>query len=152
MDMEPEDHKYTAFTAGCSGFYEWKRLPMGLCNSASTFQQMMEAVMGNANLECCLLYLDDLIVFSSSFEQHLQRLEVVLSKLEAAGLKLKPSKCCLFQILNWPVPADRKQLHRFLGYTGYYRRFVKDYSKLAYPLQKLLCGEDKKKTAKKNKR
>lgn len=173
VDMDPEDSKYTAFTAGCQGFYEWVRLPMGLSNSAATFQRVMETVMGSANLQSCLLYLDDIIVFSKDFEQHLKRLDDVLTKLEQAGLKLKPSKCCLFQkeikylghilskdgiktdqakiqkVLNWPVPENRKQLHRFLGFTGYYRRFVKDYAKLVYPLQKLLVGQTKKKKGKK---
>jgi transposase InsO family protein len=175
VEMDPDDSKYTAFTAGCLGFYQWKRLPMGLSNSASTFQRVMETVMGSANLQSCLLYLDDIIVFAKDFEQHLQRLDNVLTKLEEAGLKLKPSKCCLFQkeikylghilsqegiktdqdkiqkILEWPAPENRKQLHRFLGFTGYYRRFVKDYAKLAQPLQKLLVGQTKKKKGKKTK-
>ena len=173
LEMDPEHQKYTAFTAGCLGFYEFVRLPMGLSNSAATFQRVMETVMGSSNLQSCLLYLDDIILFSQDFEQHLQRLEEILTKLESAGLKLKPSKCCLFEnkikylghilskdgistdsdkiqkILDWPVPKTRKQLHRFLGFTGYYRRFVKDYARLAHPLQKMLVGTNKKKGSKK---
>ena len=142
VEMEPDDRKFTAFTAGTLGFFEFVRMPMGLSNSAATFQRVMESVMGAANFECCLLYLDDLIVFSSDFDQHLHRLDKVLTKLEDAGLKLKPSKCCLFQhkikylghilseegvktdddkiekILKWPVPTNKKQLHRFLGFLG----------------------------------
>jgi len=169
LDMHPDDIKYTGFTAGCLGFFEWCRLPMGLTNSGATFQRMIESVMGSLNLQICLLYLDDVIVFSEDEDTHLQRLDIVLTKIEEAGLKLKPSKCCLFQkeikylghfvsadgvrtdsskidkVLNWPIPTNRKQLHRFLGFTGYYRRFVKDYARLAGPLQELLKGESKKK-------
>ena len=170
LDMHPDDRHYTAFTAGCLGFYEWLRLPMGLVNSAATFQRVMERVMGSLNLQTCLLYLDDIIIFSDTWENHIQRLDQVLSRLEEAGLKLKPSKCCLFQreikylghilsedgiatdptkiekVQNWPIPTERHQLHRFLAFCGYYRRFIQNFSKLAFPLQKLLRGvpEDKK--------
>lgn len=167
IEMHPEDKHFTAFTAGCLGFYEWNRLPMGLCNSASTFQRVIEMVMGPLNLQSCMLYLDDIIVFGDSFPNHLSRLDAVLTRLENANLKLKPSKCCLFKrqikylghilsargietdpakiikIKEWPTPQDRKQLHRFLGFCGYYRRFIKDFAKLAAPLQMLLRGNSK---------
>ena len=164
LDMHPDDRHLTAFTAGCLGFYEWIRLPMGLSNSAACFQRVMESVMGSLNLQSCLLYLDDIIIFSDSWENHLLRLDMVLTRLEEAGLKLKPSKCCLFQpkikylghilseqgistdptkierVRNWPIPTDHKQLHRFLAFCGYYRRFIKNFSEIASPLQKLLRG------------
>ena len=172
LDMHPDDIKYTGFTAGCLGFYEWCRLPMGLKNSGATFQRMMETVMGSLNLQICLLYLDDVIAFSRDEQSHLQHLDIILTKIEDAGLKLKPSKCCLFQqevkylghiisrdgirtdpkkidkVLDWPVPTNRKQLHRFLGFSGYYRRFVKNYAQIAGPLHELLKGEEKKKKGK----
>ena len=164
LDVDPEDRQYTAFTAGCLGFYEYLRLPMGLTNSAPTFQRVMESVMGPLNLQACLLYLDDIIIYSDSFQSQVSRLDAVLTKLEEAGLKLKPDKCCLFKreikylghilsadgirtdpdkitkVKSWPVPQNRKQLHRFLAFCGYYRRFIKNFSKLAFPLQKLLRG------------
>ena len=162
--MHPDDIKYTGFSCGNLGFYEYTKLPMGLVNSAATFQRLMESVMGSLNLQICLLYLDDVIVYSDSFDSHVTRLDIVLTKLEEAGLKLKPSKCNLFQrqvkylghilsergietdpdkiekVKNWPIPTDRKQLHRFIAFCGYYRRFIKDFAKLAHPLQKLLRG------------
>ena len=165
LDMDPQDIPYTGFMAGCLGFYEWCHLPMGLTNSGATFQRMIEAVMGSLNLQICLLYLDDVIVFAEDENTHLQRLDIILTKIEEAGLKLKPSKCCLFQkevkylghivssegvqtdpskiekVINWPVPTNIKQLQRFLGFTGYYRRFVKDYARIAGPLHELLKGE-----------
>jgi hypothetical protein len=102
---------------------------------------MMESVMGNLNLEVCILYLDDIILFSQDFQSHLHRLDMVLTRIEDAGLKLKPSKCDLFKkeikylghivsrdgirtdstkiekVLNWPIPSNRKQLQKFLGLT-----------------------------------
>ena len=112
-----------------------------------------------------MLYLDDVIVFSPDETVHLQRLDLVLGKIEEAGLKLKPSKCHFFQkqvkylghvvsnegvqadpakiekVLEWPVPTDRKKLQRFLGFAGYYRRFVKDFARIAGPLHELLKGD-----------
>jgi len=169
--MHEDDIKYTGFSCGNLGFFEYCKMPMGLVNAAATFQRLMESVMGSLNLQVCLLYLDDIIVFSDSFESQLYRLELVLSKLEEAGLKLKPSKCNLFQrqvkylghvlsergietdpakiekVRSWPIPTDHKQLHRFLAFCGYYRRFIRNFSALALPLQKLLRGvSDKSKT------
>jgi transposase InsO family protein len=168
--MHPDDIKYTGFSCGNLGYFEFLKLPMGLVNSGASFQRLMESVMGSLNLEICLLYLDDIIVFSDSFDSHLQRLDIVLGKLEEAGLKLKPSKCNLFKrqirylghvlsergietdpdkvekVRNWPTPIDRQQLHRFLAFCGYYRRFIQDFARLAFPLQKLLrCIPEKKK-------
>ena len=83
---------------------------MGLSNSAATFQRVIETVMGSSNLQSRLLYLDDIILFSQDFEQHLQRLEEVLTKLGSAGLKRKPSKCSLFENkvkYFWAHPVKR---------------------------------------------
>ena len=167
--MHPDDIKYTGFSCGNLGFYEYCKMPMGLVNSTATFQRLMESVMGSLNLQICLLYLDDIIVFSNSFQSHLDRLDIVLSKLREAGLKLKPSKCHLFhrqikylghilseegietdpdkvqKVRNWPVPKDRKQLQRFLAFCGYYRRFIEKFSSIAFPLQKLLRSVPNKK-------
>ena len=87
----------TAFTVRPVGFYECKRMPFGLTNAPTTFQRLMETCLGDLNLHWCIINLDDIVVFSKDPVSHLKRLEAVFQKLEEAGLKLKPSKCNLFQ-------------------------------------------------------
>ena len=70
---EMEDKNKTAFQVGDLGFYEFNRMPFGLCNAPASFQRLMERCMGELNLRDCLIYLDDVIIFSSTFEEHLER-------------------------------------------------------------------------------
>jgi len=95
----PVAKKDQAKTSFCKpfGLFEFERMPFGLCNAPGTFQQLMERIFGDRSLQSVLLYLDDVILFSSSVEQHLQRLEVVLSRLKKKGLKAKLSKCHFFK-------------------------------------------------------
>lgn len=79
------------------GLFEYNRMPFGLCNAPSTFQRLMQRLFGDQQCQSVLLYLDDIVVFSSSVEQHLMRLEVVLCRLEQQGLKAKLEKCSFFQ-------------------------------------------------------
>jgi len=137
-------------------------MPFGLCNAVATFQRLMDLVLRGLNLDICLVYLDDIILFSVTQEQHIERLEMILRRLKEANLKLKPRKCTLMQrevtflghvishqgiatdpekiklIEEWPVPTNLKQLRGFLGLTGYYRRFVNGYSVITTPLNYLL--------------
>ena len=94
--MHPESIQRTAFRVPW-GLFEFNRMPQGLCNSPSTFQRLMELIFGDINLTQVVLYLDDILVFSSTFEEHLKRLEVVFQRLTAHGLKIKGEKCQLFQ-------------------------------------------------------
>lgn len=86
-------------TAFCTpfGLFEYNWMPFGLCNAPSTFQRLMERVFGDQRFQSLLLYLDDIVIFSSSFEQHLQSLEMVLERLQQINLKLKLQKCHFFQ-------------------------------------------------------
>ena len=84
-------------TVGPLGFYECKRMLFGLTNAPATFQRLMETCLGDLNLHWCIIYLDDIVIFSKDPASHLKRLKAVFWKLEEAGLKLKPSKCELFQ-------------------------------------------------------
>ncbi len=79
------------------GFWEWNRMPQGITNAPSTFQRLMEKCMGDMHLREVLVFLDDLIVFSKSLEEHEKRLISVLNRLRDSGLKLSPEKCCFFQ-------------------------------------------------------
>ena len=155
--MDPADRVKTAFTTPM-GLYEFNRMPFGLSNAPATFQRFMERCFGDQSCETLMFYLDDIIVFSADFASHVERLDMVFSRLAKHGLKAKPSKCHLFKtsinflghvasadgiqtdpdkcsaLENWPVPASAKAVRQFLGFAGYNRRFVKDFSKIAKPL------------------
>jgi transposase InsO family protein len=169
VELEESAKEKTAFTVGNLGFFEFNVMPFGLTNSPATFQRLMESCLSDLQYRNCLVYLDDIIVFSKTFQEHLDRLELVFQRLQEYGLKLKPSKCNFLQdevkylghivsehgiavdpdkvsaVSNWPTPTDVKSLQRFLGFTGFYRRFVKNYGRLAHPLTQLLKGHDNQK-------
>ena len=182
VEIDEADKYKTAFTVGNIGFFECNRMAFGLTNAPATFQRLMECCMGEMNLKECLIFLDDILIFSDTFEEHISRLEAVFSRLKQHGLKLKPSKCEFFKssvrylghvvsengvetdpdkieaLSSWPEPTDVKQLRSFLGFTGYYRRFIKDYARIVKPLNDLLVGhpthtsdKQKKKNKKKKK-
>ena len=158
-----EEHKCrTAFTVGPLGFWEFNRLPFGLNNAPATYQRLMEQCLGgDLNMKICAIYLDDLIIFSSSLEEHLERLDRVLNRLKECNLKLNPKKCMFLQtevkyvghivsekgiradpekidkVKNWPTPTNAEEVRKFTSFAGYYRRFVKDFSKIAKPLTEL---------------
>ena len=176
VELKEEDKHKTAFTLGPLGFYECNRMPFGLTNAPATFQRLMEASMGEMHLKECLIFLDDILIFSSTFDEHLKRLEAVFYKLEKHNLKLKPSKREFFMrevkylghivseegirtdpekieaLKTWPIPENVKSLRSFLGFAGYYRRFVKDYAKIIKPLNDLLVGHPTNKKGKRSKR
>ena len=89
----------TAFTVGPLEFYKCIHMPFGLTNTPAMFQHLMEPCLGDMTLNWCIIYLDDIIVFSKTLEDHTQRLRGVFEKLSAAGLQLKPSKCDFFKSL-----------------------------------------------------
>ena len=168
VEMEEEHKDRTAFTVGPLGFFEYIRMPFGLSNSPSTYQRLMEDCLGDYNMKICVIYLDDLIIFADSFEQHLERLDMILTRLRECQLKLSAEKCFLIQkrvkflghvvseygietdpdkiekVKNWPIPDNSDELRSFLAFAGYYRRFVKDFSKITRPLSDLLPPTTKK--------
>ncbi|XP_029766793.1 uncharacterized protein LOC113406182 [Terrapene carolina triunguis] len=159
--VEERDRKKTAVTTPF-GLFEWTRMPFGLCNAPATFQRLMEGVLGDYILDTLLIYLDDVIVFSKDFESHMEKLDLVFTRLKEHGLKLKPSKCCLLcekvkflghviskdgiqvdeektrALENWPVPKNAKQVRQALGFMSYYRRFVPKFAHIAAPLYGLV--------------
>lgn len=168
VQMKEEDKEKTAFTVGNLGFYECERMPFGLKNSPATFQRLMEKTLGDLHMKTCLIYLDNIIVFGKTVEQHLQRLTEIFDRITQAGLKLSPEKCHFFQtsittlghvisaegigcdekkleaVRTWPIPANVKDLQRFLGFTGFYRKHIKGYANIARPLTELLNKPNKK--------
>ena len=91
VKLDEESIPLTAFTVGPLGFYKCVRMPFGLTNAPATFQRLMESCLGELHLDWCIIYLDDIIIFSRTPDDHITRLEGVLEKLAKAGLKLKPS-------------------------------------------------------------
>ena len=96
-EVEDEDKPKTAFSVGPLGFYEWNRMGFGLTNAPATFQRLMEKCMGDMHLKECLIFLDDILIFSSTFEEHIRRIESAFKRLDDHNLRLKPSKCEFFQ-------------------------------------------------------
>ena len=96
-EMDEASKPLTAFTVGPLGFYECERMPFGLTNAPATFQRLMESCLGDLHLNWCIIYLDDVIVFSKTPKEHIERLRGVFHKLFLAGLKLKPKKCEFFK-------------------------------------------------------
>lgn len=94
--MDENDKEKTAFTSTKS-LFQFKVMAMGLCNGVATFQRLMEYVLAGLNWRTCLIYIDDIIVFSDSFETHLTRLNEVLNRISKEGLKISPDKCSFFQ-------------------------------------------------------
>ncbi|KAG1939020.1 interleukin-1 receptor accessory protein-like 1-A [Pimephales promelas] len=163
IQMSEADKAKTAFVTPL-GFWEWNRMPQGVTNAPSTFQRLMEKCMGDLNLKEALVFLDDIIIFSDTLEEHEKRLLRVLNRLKEFGLKLSPEKCKFFQssvrylghvvsekgvetdpekisaLKSWPVPRNLKELRSFLGFAGYYRRFIKDYATIVKPLNGLTRG------------
>ncbi len=158
--MKEEDRDKTAFTTA-RGQFRFKVLPFGLCNASSTFQRIMDQILRGLLHKNCLVYLDDIIIYSETFEDHLVHLRQVFERLRKANLKLKPGKYYIGRrqvkylghvvseagvkpdpenvnkVLQFIEPTDKKSLKSFLGMIGYYRKFVPGYSQLAHPLIKL---------------
>lgn len=160
-EIEEEHKKFTAFGTR-RGHFEFNRMPFGLCGAPFTFQHMMNIVLRSENWEQCLIYLDDVLIFGKTFEEHLSRLRNILLKIRKAGLKLSPDKCEFFQsqlcflghsitqkgietdpkkieaVSTWPKPVTIEDLRSFLGFTNYYRKFIESYASLVRPLEEMM--------------
>ncbi|MCH85650.1 enzymatic polyprotein, partial [Trifolium medium] len=159
--IQPEDRYKTAFRTH-HGHYEWLVMPFGLTNAPATFQCLMNQIFQQALRKYVLVFFDDILVYSTTWKDHLIHLESVLQLLQQNALYVKLSKCAfgveeieylghvvsgkgvameatkVQAVLKWPKPTNLKQLRGFLGLTGYYRRFIKSYAKIASPLTDLL--------------
>ena len=167
IKMAPASQQYTAFMVGNLGFYEFTRMPFGLCNAPATFQHLMQNTLGELNLTYCVIYLDNVIVFGRMEEEHLECLRVVFERFRKFNLKFKPSKCSFFQseivylahhilqrgilpsrenvqaMQEFPMPETYTQVHTFCGLAGHYRRFIKGFANIACPLYDVLGKEVK---------
>ena len=160
IELDPIDKHRTAFVMHC-GLYQFTVMAFGLCNAPSCFQKLMDCVLSNLNYKDCLVYLDDVIVFGETPEEHTQRLDWLLQRFIDAGLKLNLEKCHFLQqqveylghiisseglapspskvkaVLDYPRPSTPKQVRAFLGLISFYRRYVKQFSTVASPLYAL---------------
>ena len=166
VEMDEDSKPLTAFMVGPLGFYECERVPFGLTNAPATFQRLMESCLGELHLNWCIIYLDDIIVFSTIPAGHLKKLRGVFERLAKAGLKLKPSKCEFFKtkiaylghiisatgiemdpkkieaVQDWVCPKTVTDVRSFLGFTNHYHQFIKGYAKMAKPLNVLVSGDN----------
>lgn len=160
VGMKAEDREKTAFSTH-RGLYQFKKMPFGLTNAPATFMRLMELALRGLEWEHCLVYIDDIIVFGDSFDVCLKNLELVLERLSSAGLRLKPSKCDLFQpevaflghrvnkegiscdpaklaaVREWPRPSNVSEVRSFLGLATYYKKFLANFSEVVQPLTDL---------------
>jgi len=97
VELDEADKEKTAFQVWGVWFFEANRMPFGLCNAPATFQRLMERCMGELNLKDCLIYLDDIIIYSADIDSHLERLDAVFKRLAEFNLTIKPSKCEFFK-------------------------------------------------------
>lgn len=143
------------------GSFEYLVLPMGLCNAPGTFMQLMNETFRDMLDRTVLVFLDDILVFSRTKEDHLAHVRAVLQRLRDQRLYAKPSKCEFFKqeveflghrigkdglavspdkiaaVKDWPAPKSVTEVRSFLGLAGYYRRFVANFSKIALPITEL---------------
>lgn len=161
VEMDPQDISKTAFNVE-HGHFEFLRMPMGLKNSPSTFQRVMDNVLRGLQNDICLVYLDDIIVFSTSLQEHMTNLEKVFLRLRESNFKIqmdkseflkketaylghiisedgiKPNPDKISAIQKYPIPRTPKEIKQFLGLLGYYRKFIPDFARITKPLTSCL--------------
>ena len=161
IPMNLEDIPKTSFTT-MYGNYQFKVMPFGLCNAPGTFQREMNRIFLPLIGKCMFIYIDDLIIFSTSLEDHISDLNKVFQIIKENGLKINLEKCKFFKesvellghavsingvspipsktkvIFEWLPPSNINQLQSFLGAVGYYRKFIFNFASIAKPLFKLL--------------
>ena len=168
VKVSEESCQYTAFMVGSMGVYEFLRMPYGLCNTPVTFQHLMQNCLGELNLLFAMVYLDNMIVYSEMPEDHLTHLQAIFDHFAHRGLKLKLSKYHFFkeeisylgheisakgmlpgqksleEIACMGPPTTYTGIRKFIGAVGYFRRFIKNFARIAKPLNDLLgCGNSK---------
>lgn len=165
IPLHDKDIEKTAFSVN-NGKYEFVRLPFGLKNAPAIFQRVMDDVLHEHIGKICYVYIDDIIIFGETLEKQLSNLKIILETLRKANFKIQPDKSEWLKseveflgfivsrnglqpnpqkvesIKKYPEPSNLKELRAFLGLSGYYRRFMKNYADIAKPLTKYLKGEN----------
>ena len=167
--MEEFSKQYTAFTLGTLGFFQCKHMPFGLCNASTTFQWLMMNCLGELNYLTCLVYLNDVVIYLSTHEEHIECLHAVLECFRLHLLKLKPLKCEFFKekieylghsvsskgvspgrdnlktIAKYTEPMMYTAIKGFIRLMGHYRCFIEDFAKIIDPLHEYARGDTAKK-------
>lgn len=163
VETDPADVHKTAFSVSDGlGHFEFLRMPMGLKNAPSTFQRVMDNILRGLQNVICVVYLDDILVFSTSLQEHMVNLQKIFQRLRESNFKIqmdkseflkhetpylghiitpdgvKPNPDKIAAIQKYPIPRTAKQIKGFLGLLGYYRRFIPDFARLTKPLTKCL--------------
>lgn len=157
IQMDPDSIAKTAFSTK-HGHYEFTRMPFGLKNAPATFQRCMNNLLEDLIFKDCLVYLDDIIIYSTSLEEHISSISKVFSKLREANLKLQLDKCEFMKketdflghvittqgikpnpnkikaIVEFPIPKTPKEIKSFLGLCGFYRKFIPNFANIAKPM------------------
>ncbi len=160
VEMDSRSTAKTAFVTN-QGHYEWLVMPFGLKNAPATFQRIIQTALSDLLYKGAINYLDDFIIYSETFEEHIELLREVFKRLRQHNIKLKLSKCFFVKseveylghiishnsvkpsprkieaVKDFPLPKTVREVRRFLGLTGYYRRFIKNFSIKAKPLSDL---------------
>jgi transposase InsO family protein len=160
IEMDPDSIDKTAFVTN-EGHYEWLVLPFGLKNAPATFQRIIQQILGPLLYRGAINYLDDFIIYSETFDEHMRLLDDVLQRLSDHNIKLKMSKCHFAKkevtylghvvsyntvkpspakieaVQRFPVPNTLRKVREFLGLTGYYRRFIEHFTHISKPLTSL---------------
>ena len=161
IEMNQNSIEKTAFSVE-NGHYEYLRMPFGLKNAPSTFQRVMDEVLKDLQNKICMVYMDDIIIFSTGLQEHIQNLRLVFSKLRESNFKIQLDKSEFLQkqieflghivtpdgikphtkkievIKRYPIPKTQKEIKSFLGLLGYYRRFIQNFAKLTKPMTRCL--------------
>lgn len=160
--MDPAHIEKTAFSTD-KGHFEFTRVPFGLKNAPeATFQRAMNNILDEFIGNAMYVYLDDIIVVGYNLKNHLENLNCILKRLSEFNFKIQLDKCEFLKreteylghiissegvkpnpekiekIIQWPIPKNQKEIKQFLGQVGYYRRFIKDFSRITRPMTKYL--------------
>jgi RNase H-like domain found in reverse transcriptase/Reverse transcriptase (RNA-dependent DNA polymerase)/Integrase zinc binding domain/Integrase core domain len=170
IPLDEASKEKTAFSIVGRGQFQWVTMPYGLRNAAQAQQRLVDAIFGPTYEPKIFSYIDDIIITGSTFEEHVQLLQLVKDKLKEANLTINLEKCKFFKtslkflgyivgsnslrtdpekvssMLNYPRPRTATEIKRFVGLCSWYRRFLKDFSTLLSPITDLLKGKKKSQT------